>query len=111
MMDIASVIFGIILTMVISFIACWIIISLQDKKQLVIDDPTNDPDYHKLQETPHCPDCGNYELILEDTCDGVPWLKGKVGVDYYKCPKCGRVFNDETWKDAKHYDDIPSSED
>jgi C4-type Zn-finger protein len=105
MIDIISVLIGGGTTLLIWVILTRVFNKIEDR--IILDDPTDD----ELQRTPYCPDCGSYDLSLQDNNDGVPWLKGHTTeIDYFQCLRCGRRFNDEDWESAKKFTDLGDSE-
>jgi len=102
MFDIASIIFGILISLLI-FVIGFIIISRNNlNKNVTVFDPAIANDL--VNEEPRCPECGSFDLTLIDNCDGVPWLKGHTSeIDYYQCNRCSRRFNDEDWQTYKGY--------
>lgn len=103
MIDIGSVIFGMLLILLI-FLIGFILVSKNNKTNanIVVIEPDIANDL--VNEEPRCPDCGSHDLHLIDNCDGVPWLKGHTTeIDYYRCNRCSRTFNDEDWRDARSY--------
>ncbi len=102
MLDVTSIIIGILIT--IAIIIAILIFSSKNKinsVQKIDSDIVSD----LVDETPHCPDCGSFDITLIDNCDGLPWLKPyTTEIDYYQCNRCARRFSDEEWQDAKHYD-------
>ncbi len=109
MIDIASILIGGGFVVLVWFLLTRVFLKID--KTVIIDDPTDDEEFQDLRGTPHCPECGSYDLVLIDNCDGVPWLKGKTQeIDYYQCTRCSRRFNDEDWEQAKKFMDSGDSE-
>ena len=101
MLDLVSIIIGILITIVIItiFILCF-------NERCKIRQVTIAPDIANdlVGETPKCPDCQSYDLELRDNYEGVTWLKksnSSIDGNYFYCKKCGRSFSNENWKDAK----------
>lgn len=109
MADISLFLIGIGFAFVVGWIMYECLQMFNEDKQITIpSDIANDI----VGETPYCPDCLSHELKLVDITDGIGWLKGHVSeVDWYQCKKCGRVFNDEKWGDAKKYGDFVGIDD
>lgn len=110
MIDIISVMIGMIIVFAILFVGILIMDLLGNTSQnITVFDPATANDI--VGKTPKCPDCNSYDLTLVDNCDGVPWLKGHTTeIDYYQCNDCGRRFNDEDWESAKKFTDLGDSE-
>jgi len=87
MIDLVSSVIGFIIATIIFLVIIYVLGSLQRVPQVKLDG--------SFEKKPYCPECECYDLELVDTADGVPWLKGSMGVDYYRCKKCGHVFNDK----------------
>ena len=101
MLDIISIIIGILISIVI-FISLFIFVSRNNNQNITVIGPSIANDL--VNEEPRCPDCGSFDLTLIDNCDGVPWLKGHTTeIDYYMCNRCSRRFNDEDWQTYKGY--------
>lgn len=103
-MDFISVFFGIVLTIFAMYVVyIWMIKS--NYNEVTIDDPTDDEEFQKLQDTPHCPFCRSYDLTLVDDNKNVPWLKGRISeLDHYRCNRCYETFSDEDWKTVRVYE-------
>lgn len=93
---------------IILIVIAWALLKLQSGIIAKDDNYNRCYDYDYIDDltitskTPHCPDCGNYNLEFRDNLKGVDWLK-KTGMDsdFYHCPLCGRSFSDENWKDIR----------
>jgi len=109
MMDEKSFALGIAVAFITAWIVYEIILTWKIGKKVTIPiDIANDI----VGETPHCPDCGSYELKMVDVTDGVAWLKGYTPeIDFYQCKRCMRQFSDEDWYDAKKYGDSTGIDD
>jgi len=109
-MEVIPIIVGFLLAFLVWYI--WQCVKNAPVPQIVIDDPTNDAEFHKLQNTPHCPFCGSYDIKLINDNANVPWLKGKIGeLDHYQCQHCFETFQDENWQDTVVYKDHTREDD
>jgi hypothetical protein len=102
MIDLFTVIFTLLMVALFWFVYTAINQIEQENKRVKIPaDIANDI----VGERPYCPDCLSHDLRLVDPNSNLVWLKGLIPeIDYYECLKCGRIFSDEEWMDAKRYD-------
>jgi hypothetical protein len=96
MIDLLSVVFGIIVTLLVLFVIREFLMA-RPQQVVIPSDIANDI----VGESPYCPDCLSTDLELIDRYSGVTWIRGKDDGDCYSCRHCGRRFSDENWKDVK----------
>ena len=100
-MDLFSILFGITLCTLAYLLYTY---SRTSTPTITIDDPTDDADYQKLHNTPNCPYCNSYNIILVDDNAGVSFLKGHIDeLDHFQCQHCHETFSDEDWQNVKVY--------
>ncbi len=85
MFDVASIITGVIIGIVVLFMIITFINEIKRVPQIKLDGT--------IEKKPYCPECYSYDLKLVDVTDGLFWLKGHTKeVDYYECQRCKAVF-------------------
>lgn len=61
------------------------------QKHIIIDDPTDDPEYLEIVRRLHCPDCGSTDFRYTEVTE-LPWIQGEDR--YCICNRCGKPFGD-----------------
>jgi len=86
-----DILVGLLLGIIITLILLYIMGELRRRKNIVLDDPTDDEDYLDIVKKLKCPECGSDDYRFAEVTD-LPWIKGEDR--YCICNRCGRQFGD-----------------
>lgn len=87
---IEALIYG-LLGVIFTLIALYMWWAYNTPKTIVLDDPTDDPDYQEIVKQLHCPDCNSTDFYYTEVTD-LSWIKGEDR--FCVCRQCGRQFGD-----------------
>ena len=90
-MEAVDVLVGLLLGVIFTIILLYTLEELRRRKSIVLDDPTDNPDYLEIVKKLHCPECGSTDFHYAEVTS-LPWVAGEDR--YCICNKCGRQFGD-----------------